>query len=292
MSQSLFPIIYEDDDILVINKPAGVVVNEAESVHVETVQGWMKKYLKEQAAAGKLTTDDWYSMIPDDFTEEYGNPQEIFASRNGIVHRLDKDTSGVLVLAKNPGALVGLMHQFKVRETRKEYTCLVHGALSVKKDKIKMPMMRSMTNRSKFQVSASGKPAETEYEVVAQYSFPREKLVPLLRLHDLERGRTDAQLVREYESYGEFSLLHAFPKTGRTHQIRVHFAFLQHALVADQVYTNKWRGRADLLWCPRQFLHASSITFQHPRSKETITVEAPLDDELQAALNSLEKKQA
>jgi 23S rRNA pseudouridine1911/1915/1917 synthase len=283
MTQIPFPILFEDEDILVVDKPSGVVVNSAESVQEETVQSWMKQYLEQNPSAG-----DWYSLIPDEFTEEYGSPQEIFASRNGIAHRLDKDTSGALILAKNPGALVGLMHQFKTRETHKEYTCLVHGKLPVAKDTIRMPIMRSTTNRSKFQVAASGRPSETEYEVIAMYKMPEEKIIKLLSQNGMGQGKTDSQLQKDYQSYGTFSLVRCYPKTGRTHQIRVHFAFLQHPLVADQVYTNKWRGRADLLWCSRQFLHASSITFQHPRSKEMLTVSAPLEQDLQQALEQLE----
>ncbi len=283
MSDARFPILFEDEDVLVIDKPAGVVVNAAESVREETVQSWMRTYLAENPGS-----DDWYNLIPEEFTEEYGSPQEIFAERTGMVHRLDRDTSGALVLAKNPGALVALMYQFKVRETHKEYTCLVHGELPIAKDTIRMPIMRSTTSRSKFAVATSGKPAETEYEVLKVYELPQEKLLQLLRQHDFEKGRTDAQIYKEYQSYGRFTLLSCYPKTGRTHQIRVHFAFLQHPLVGDQIYTNKWRGKTDLLWCDRQFLHASSIQFQHPRTREVLTISAPLQDDLNAALSQLD----
>lgn len=283
MQQTPCTILFEDADILVIDKPAGVVSNAADSVREETVQSWMKSYLSEKPGA-----ENWYSMIPDEFSDEYGSPQEVFESRNGLVHRLDKDTSGAMVLAKNPGALVALMHQFKVRETRKEYICLVHGLLPIAQDTIRMPIMRSVSNGSKFQVSTNGRPAETEYKVLSVYTLPSERIIPMLRLNELEKGSTDAKIQKDYQSYGTFSLVTCYPKTGRTHQIRVHFAFLQHPLVSDHVYTNKWRGRADLLWCPRQFLHASSISFQHPRTKEQLKIDAPLEADLARALDELE----
>jgi 23S rRNA pseudouridine1911/1915/1917 synthase len=282
MQLSPFPILFEDADILVIDKPAGIVVNASDSVREETVQSWMQRYLQDT-----LPADNWYQMIPEEFTQEYGSPQDIFTERTGVVHRLDRDTSGALVLAKNPGALVALMYQFKMRETRKEYACLVHGELPIVQDTIRMPIMRSMSNRSKFAVATNGKPAETEYKVIGVYQLPPEQLLEILRRNEFEKGRTDAQITKEYQSYGRFSLLTCYPKTGRTHQIRVHFAFLQHPLVGDQTYTNKWRGKADQLWCGRQFLHASSIQFQHPRTKEVLTIAAPLEQDLATALTQL-----
>lgn len=279
-----YTILFEDEDLLVIDKPAGVVVNAAESVQMPTVQSWVAERLAAAPAA-----EDWYNLLPAEFTDEYGSPQEIFASRQGIVHRLDKDTSGALVLAKNPGSLIALMQQFKLRTTHKTYTCLVHGTMPVAKDTIRMPIMRSTSNRGKFQVAVGGRAAETEYEVLGEYQLPTDKVLELLTKHGLTKGKTVAQLQKDYQSYGSFSLVRCYPKTGRTHQIRVHFAFLQHPLVADQLYTNKWRGQADALWCERQFLHASGITFQHPRTHQEIHIEAPVTADLEAALDTLEQ---
>jgi 23S rRNA pseudouridine1911/1915/1917 synthase len=278
-----FPIIFEDEDILVIDKPAGIVVNEASNVPGETIQSWMSKRLYHEAQSG-----DWYSLLPKDFTEEYGSPEEIFKERNGIVHRLDKDTSGALVLAKNPGSLMNLMAQFKQRETHKEYICLVHGLFHSPEDTIRLPLLRSTSNKGKFQVSVGGRPAETAFKVLKTFAFSQDRLLQLIRQHDVEKGKTDAQVMKEYQTYHDFSLISCQPKTGRTHQIRVHFSYLQHPLVSDQVYTNKWRVKADVLWCPRQFLHASSITFKHPRTKEMLTLAAPLENDLEAVLKTLE----
>ena len=280
---SNYPIIFEDEDVLVIDKPAGVVVNEASNVPGETIQSWMGKRL-----AGEPVSDDWYSLLPKNFTEEYGSPQQIFKERTGIAHRLDKDTSGALVLAKNPGSLMHLMDQFKQRETHKEYICLVHGVFHSPEDTIRLPLLRSTTNKGKFQVTVGGRPSETSYKVLKTFTFPQEKLLSLIRQSDMEKGKTDAQIEKEYQSYQEFSLISCQPKTGRTHQIRVHFSYLQHPLVADQVYTNKWRIQADLLWCPRQFLHASSITFKHPRTRETLTFSVPLEKDLEESLQIFE----
>lgn len=278
------PIIFEDDDIIVVNKPANCVVNAAESVREETVQSWMKEYLEKYPSPNL-----GYSALPDDFTEEYGSADEIFLQRTGIAHRLDRDTSGVLILGKNPGAMINLMAQFKRRETEKEYLCLVHGYLPAKKDIIKMPIMRSTTQRHKFQVMVGGKPAETHYQVEKTYQLPQETLQQFLKFPELRQGKTDAQLMKDYQSYGEFSLIRCQPKTGRTHQIRVHFAFLQHPLVGDEVYTNKWRSKTDKIWCSRQFLHAASLTFVHPQTHKRMTIEAPLPDDLQQSLQFLEE---
>lgn len=278
-----FPILFEDEDLLVIDKPAGIVVNEAQHLKEPTVQSWMADYLSKEKRE-----NDWYGLLPDDFTPEYGSPEEIFAARSGIVHRLDKDTSGALILAKNPGSMLHLMAQFKERQTHKEYTCLVHGKMHAESDTIRLPLLRSTTQRSKFQVAVAGRPAETQYRVVKNYALPSEKLLQLIRGAEFEKGKTDSQIFKEYQSYLDYSLISCQPKTGRTHQIRVHFSYLQHPLVSDQVYTNKWRAKTDVLWCPRQFLHASSITFQHPRTKNAQTITVPLENDLQEVLNFLE----
>ncbi|MBP7768681.1 RluA family pseudouridine synthase [Candidatus Woesebacteria bacterium] len=276
-------ILFEDEDILLIEKPPGLVVNTADSIKGETVQDWMRERVLAQPAS-----DDWYRLLPDDFSEEYGSLVDIFLERAGMVHRLDKDTSGVLLLAKNPGSLVNLLAQFQQRTTQKEYTCLTHGVFAGTSDVIRLPIIRSMKERSKFQVAATGRPAETAYTVQKTYALGAERLLSLLRVAGLEKGQTDAQVLKTYQSYLQFSLVRCQPKTGRTHQIRVHFAFLQHPLVGDHTYANKWRAKADQLWCPRQFLHASSLTFTHPRTKERMTVESPLSADLTAALAFLE----
>ena len=127
-------IIYEDQNILAINKPPGVIVNQAKTFKGQTVQEWMQAYLETHPFM-----DNWQALVPADFSTEFGTVEEIWQERQGIVHRLDKETSGVLLLAKNPGALVNLLAQFKKRQTKKTYLALVHGKLEQSAGKISCP---------------------------------------------------------------------------------------------------------------------------------------------------------
>lgn len=273
-------IIFEDADLLVLNKPAGVVVNDAASVAGGTVQTWFHERL---LAQNEIWPSDWRSQLPSDFTDQYGTPEEVFMQRQGMVHRIDKDTSGALLFAKHPGSLINLMNQFKMRTAHKVYRCLVHGEMAALHDVIKLPIARSTQQRQKFQVDMAGRPAETEYFVEAVGAVPQEKFLELLVKSDMARGRTQAQLAKEYADYGRVSLVRCMPKTGRTHQIRVHFSFLQHPLVGDFHYLGK-RGKLDALWCERQFLHAAEISVQHPRTNELTTFVAPLTPDLRTVL--------
>lgn len=275
------PVLYEDDDIIVFNKPAGIVVNEAESAPDETMQQMLRASLN-----FKNSAESWFSLVPKRFSLEYGTPEEVFVERAGMVHRLDKDTSGIVLFAKNPGSLVNLLAQFKNRSVRKEYTALVHGRLHQEIDTIQLPIGRSTQERQRFQVTVTGRPAETEIRREKELYLPEERVMGLVDSHDLRRGRTDAQLKKQYETYGAFTLVRCHPKTGRTHQIRVHCAFLQHPLVSDYMYGGK-RVQLDLTWCPRQFLHAASLEFTHPRSGEQVAMTAPLPDDLNQALTLL-----
>jgi 23S rRNA pseudouridine1911/1915/1917 synthase len=266
-------ILFEDSDILAINKPAGVVVNRAESYVGFTVQDWMAEYLKNLSNQNR--TDDWLSLLPADFTTTYGTPEEIFEQRVGMVHRLDKDTSGVMLLAKNPGAMINLLRQFKERAVSKEYTCLTHGKFATPAGTIDLPLARRSSNRMMFGVVANGRPAVTDYQVVAFYANFEKTMLG-----------EKSSLLRS-SLYQGFSLVNCQPKTGRTHQIRVHMQHLQHPIVGDQTYVGKKRAKIDQLWCPRQFLHASKISLSHPRANQAMTIEAPLAEDLSLALRFL-----
>ena len=282
-------ILWEDEDLLVINKPAGMVVNNAKSASGLTVQQWMTARQGEDYMNKILSGEsqsDWMSLLPDDFSDEYGSAAEIFRQRGFIVHRLDKDTSGVLLLAKNPGSMISLMSQFQKRQIQKHYQCLVHGQMVTPTDTIKLPIMRSVTHKHRFNVDPGGRVAETKYQVIKEYTFDQSQF--LLRLKRL-RLPVDAEFERQLDSYqAGFSLINCFPKTGRTHQIRVHFSFLNHPLVGDSRYAGKRRQRLDAAWCPRHFLHAENIHFTHPRSGEKIEIQAPLPDDLLTALSVIE----
>lgn len=280
-------IVYEDDDIIIVNKPPYVVVNDAQTVVDQvTIQTWLDSYLKHSQ-----TTENWQGLIPLDFNGEYGTPEQIFDVRQGIVHRLDKETSGVLILAKNPGSLVNLLAQFKSRTVHKEYLCLTHGKFTVQKDSIDVPLGRSQRDRKVFDVAVEGRKAVTDYTV--EQFFPRfneTKWLDLFKQNAFQHVNYHYQGNHKdyFKSYQGFSLVRCLPKTGRTHQIRVHMAHLQHPLVGDETYAGAKRSRADALWCARQFLHAQKISCTHPRTQEIITFEAELPTDLQTALSLIE----
>lgn len=272
-------IIHEDQDLLVINKPPGLVVNRAESVKVQTLQDWLENNI--EGIKNRNFPDDWRDLLPDDFTNEYGSPEEIFDSRTGLAHRLDKDTSGVMLIAKHPGSLVSLLKQFRLREIQKKYTCLTHGKFAIPKGEVNLPLGRRQSNRKLFAVVPDGRPALTEYEVEAFYpSFDLSRF-------GLDTGRSKELKQKRFSLYEGFSLVNCWPKTGRTHQIRVHLAYLKHPIVGDQHYVGKKRVKLDSLWCQRQFLHAREIELVHPRSRKKIKYEADLTIDLTQSLSYL-----
>ncbi len=263
------PILFEDQDVMVINKPSGVVVNCAHTLKEETVQDWFTSHIREST--------DWQSMVPSDFLSEYGTPEEVFRERGGVVHRLDKETSGVMVLAKNPGALAELLRQFRLRQTLKKYTCLVHGKFQILSGTLTLPLVRSPWNRTKFTVAADGRTAETHYQVT--------KFFPMLDTQRIfQEKKLPHFLKNARKAYQGFSLVECQPKTGRTHQIRVHMSHIKHPIVNDPTYLGKKRQTLDNVWCPRLFLHASSLTFTHPRTKESMTFSTELPLDLMTAL--------
>ncbi len=215
-------IVYEDETVIVINKPAGLVVHPAPG-----------------HATGTLVNALLYH-IP--------NLNINGSQRPGIVHRLDKDTSGLLVAAKTDAALGNLIEQMKNRETLKEYRTMVEGNLQPPTGIIDAPIGRDPARRKQMAVTRNGKPARTHY-VVADY-LPRHSYVT-------------AQL-----------------ETGRTHQIRVHFAYLKHPVAGDPVYG----FRKPSLKLSRQFLHAYKLGFKLPSTGEYREFEAPLPADLEAAL--------
>ncbi len=228
-------IIYEDPTILVIDKPAGLTVNRAESVKEATVQDWM---------ADRISLSENPSCIK----------QAEFINRGGLVHRLDKHTSGLMVLAKTCEAFENLIDQFKNRQVKKIYYALVHGRVIPKSGFINLPIKRNPLNRRRFTVKVDGRMSTTRYEVITYYP--------------------------------SLSYLRLFPKTGRTHQLRVHLQFLGHPIVSDSLYLGK-RLKEDLFWCPRLFLHAYSLTINHPIQKKNMSFTSPLPNALKLVLNRM-----
>lgn len=238
-------VVFEDKSIVVINKPAGVVVNRSKSTPVGTIQDWMEqKYPELEAKAKKAANKLWLE-------------------RSGLVHRIDKQTSGLLVLAKNEVMLKKMMRLFKEREIKKSYTALTHGWFELEKGEIGLPLGRLPYNRFEFGVVVGGKMSQTYYEVMSKWS----------------RG--------EGKQESRLSLVKVGIKTGRTHQIRVVMKHLGHALVADDVYLGKRQLKNDLDWCPRLFLHASELSFVHPETDREVALVVGLPDDLQTALDGL-----
>jgi len=227
-------ILYQDADLLVINKPAGMVVHPAAG-------NWH----------GTLVNAVLYHC-PD--LEGVGG-----VHRPGIVHRLDKDTSGVILVAKNDAAHRALQAQFQARTVRKTYWALVYGLLTPAQGEIAAPIGRDPRDRKRMAVVQSGgRPAATRYETLDSYRLP---------------------------ATGErLSWLACHPLTGRTHQIRVHLAYVKHPIVGDEVYCTR---RKTAVRCPRQFLHAERISFRLPSTGEETEFSALLPADLHAVLAAL-----
>jgi 23S rRNA pseudouridine1911/1915/1917 synthase len=231
-------VIYQDSDVGIINKPSGVIVHPSEGIRTGTLVNAMLYHLTDLSGiGGKL--------------------------RPGIVHRLDKETSGVLVVAKNNRAHRGLADQFKQHTVKKEYLALVYGSCGEEEFEVNAPIARHPRDRKRMAVVRSGKEAITFFKVEA-------------------RWRT-------------FVLFRAFPRTGRTHQIRVHLAHRHLPIVGDTVYGYRNRGvlRTGLsLLCNRRggfYLHAHRITLDHPRTGETMTFEAPLEPVFVETIEALDR---
>jgi 23S rRNA pseudouridine1911/1915/1917 synthase len=291
----MITILFEDDDLCVIHKPAGVVTNTSESHRGSTtVQAWFEEHLQPSISSIGPNTE-WQPMLElfyQHHTDEreiaatFGSAERIFAQRKGMVHRLDKETSGVLVLAKHPFALVHLLRQFRLRTVQKQYLCLVHGKLLPETGEVSAPLGRSLVDRKKFAVVGEGRAAVTAYQRVAWY--PHFSLEHLDLVWSEVKPRAPRNFRRRLSSYQGFSLVQCSPKTGRTHQIRVHMAHLQHPIVGDGVYAGKKRQVLDQVWCPRQFLHAEQLTLVHPSTQESVTFRAPLPNDLDLVLQFLD----
>ena len=232
-------IVHEDDALIVINKPAGLVVHPAAGIHSGTLANALAFHLQNLPASAGLI-------------------------RPGIVHRLDRDTSGLLVVAKTEEALENLSEQFRDRTVFKSYIALVHGRVDNASGRIDQPLARDPSNRTRMAVVRSGRSALTLYKV---------------RKH-----------------YHRFTLLDVELKTGRTHQIRVHLMWLHHPVVGDETYgggrdnsIQDARLRSMVRNLGRQFLHAERLAITHPITGERLQFEAPLPTDLSDLLLQLDK---
>ena len=229
-------IIYEDSDLLVVNKPYGLVVNSSHTTKEETLQDFLAEYLKISLP------DTLSSSTSQDFAD-------VFMVRMGMAHRLDKDTSGVLLVGKTPESLQNLMAQFKSREVGKNYIALTHGEIKNPLIDIQAPIGRNPKNRFRFAVTTEGKHAHTTIEVL--------KVSP------------------------GYTVVSVSPKTGRTHQIRVHLGAINHPVVGDVLYAPRGLLEADQTKFGRLMLHARSIQCLHPTTGEKVTFEATIPSEFE-----------
>ena len=230
-------IVYEDEQLAVINKPAGLVVHPAAGIQSGTLANALAFHFQQLPSGGSR-------------------------ARPGIVHRLDRDTSGLLVVAKTESALEHLSDQFRARTVFKSYVALVHGRVETDRGRIEQPIGRDLKNRTRMAVVRSGRSALSLYSVRRRFE--------------------------------RFTLLDVDLKTGRTHQIRVHLAWLRHPVVGDETYgagrdktVQDARLRAQIKNLGRQFLHAEKLGFDHPTTSERMEFTAELPKELSDLIDEL-----
>jgi 23S rRNA pseudouridine1911/1915/1917 synthase len=212
-------VLYEDADLLILNKPAGLVVHPAPGHAGGTLVNALLAHCQDLAGIGGI-------------------------ERPGIVHRLDKDTTGAMVVAKNDFSLQHLQTQIREKTAQREYLGVVHGAPSAQAGSVEQPLGRHPVDRKKMAI------------------VPMEK-----------GGRYALTHWQIQERLSNYTLLHFRLSTGRTHQIRVHSAFMGHPIVGDPAYS---RGRSLGIQLPGQALHAYRLTLQHPRNGTSIEAIAPL----------------
>lgn len=218
--------VFEDQDVVVINKPSGMVTHPAQGNYSGTLVNALLHQVGDLSGINGVL-------------------------RPGIVHRLDKDTSGLLVVAKNDRSHLSLAEQIKNRSVKREYQALVHGNLTRDTGTVDAPIARHPVYRKRMSVTAGGRRAVTHYAVL--------------------------------ERFGDYSLLHLQLETGRTHQIRVHMAYINHPVVGDPVYGPK-RPHFGL---NGQLLHAWRLTFEHPTTGQRMTFEAGLPRHFLVVLQGL-----
>lgn len=230
----VFDVVHADDDLIVVNKPAGLVVHPGAGRPDQTLVNGLLHHFPEIAGVGE-------------------------AGRPGIVHRLDADTSGLLVVARTQAAYDALVESLSHREVHREYRSVVHGIVADDRGVVDAPIGRSSQKRTRMAVVADGKEARTHYEVLARHHEAPVASVLMLRL-----------------------------ETGRTHQIRVHLSAIGHPVVGDPTYGRKKQaGDVAITSFSRVALHAHRLGFTHPASQEEVVFDAPVPADLAALIDSL-----
>ena len=260
-------IVYEDEEVVVVNKPAGMVVHPAAGVHSGTLANALA--FRFRNADFGLRIEEQGGSHPSPSNEAIirtTNPHSAIRNppslRPGLVHRLDRDTSGLVVVAKTARAHENLSDQFRARTVFKSYAALVHGVVKEEKGRVEQPLARDPRNRTRMAV--------------------------------VRGGRAALSLWRVRRRFARFTLLDVEIKTGRTHQIRVHLAWMKHPVVGDETYGGGRDKtvpdpalRAAIAALGRQFLHAERLGFRHPRTGEWLSFTAPLPRELADFLDAI-----
>lgn len=218
-------IVFEDEDVIVVNKPSGLIVHPSTTSKEPTLVNGLLYHIKDLSGINGIL-------------------------RPGIVHRIDKDTSGLLMVAKNDKAHNSLAKQLKDKTTTRKYLALVYGNIEHNKGRINAPIGRDPKNRIRMGVIENGKEAVTHFTVIKRFT--------------------------------DFSLIECILETGRTHQIRVHMKYIDHPIVGDPVY-----GPKKVIGSYGQLLHASTLGFKHPRTKEFISFNVKIPIHFKTFLESL-----
>ena len=200
------------------------------------MQDWIEGYLPKETWDGQTNTD--------------------FKERSGIVHRIDKETSGILLIAKTPDAFRELQKQFKERVIHKTYLAIVHGTIAPKVGEIRAPVGRLPWNRERFGIVPGGKESVTRYTVCKVFMKDEQP----------------------------FSFIELHPETGRTHQIRVHMKYMNHPILGDYLYAGRKTSRDDRMWAPRVMLHAQKLECKHPITGTPIEIVAPIPDDMSSII--------
>jgi len=251
-------IIHEDDDLIIVDKPANILVHP-------TCPPSLRSGVSRRAGAKESET--LVAWLTNKYPEivKLSWPDK---TRAGIVHRLDKNTSGLIILAKNPGALSKLQEEFKNRKIKKTYLALVLGKIEPKEGKIEAAITRGKAGLQKV----------LEYS----YSFSKDKVRPAV---------TNYRTIKNYRYRGQdLTLVEAQPETGRMHQIRVHLKHIGHPVIGDPLYnTKESRKLSKELDLNRQFLHARGLEFIHPLTKKGINLSSDLPNDLKNVLSKMEE---
>lgn len=253
-------IVYEDDHLMALNKQADLIIHPARGRWHGTLVNGLVYYGKKWSTIN----GEW---------------------RPGILHRLDRNTTGIMLVAKSDEAHWRIARQFENRTIQKNYIAICHGVLELLGDVIDMPIGKDKYVREKQAVrkeESGGKPAVTKYQVMETFTSP-----PGMQM---DTGEHAADRNKPHPP-AKFSLIQLFPKTGRTHQLRVHMSAIGYPMVGDTMYGGRCVTLGDFRFA-RQALHAYQITFVHPVTLNTLTLEAPLPPDFQGLLTILRGKPA